>query len=71
MKTSASLGATPRLSHIILSLIATAGFLMADAASRIDVINAAEVENAILQRTMAQVAPEAPVVDLQRHASLN
>tara|TARA_R110000868_G_scaffold156184_3_gene382854 strand:- start:2881 stop:3087 length:207 start_codon:yes stop_codon:yes gene_type:complete len=68
MKTPLSLRAAPRLTHIILSLFATAGFLMADAASRIDVINAAEVENAVLQRTMAQVAP--PVV-LQRHASLD
>lgn len=67
MKTPASFWAAPRLSHIILSLIATAGFLMADAASRMDVINAAEVENAVLQKTMAEVAPVNPV---QRQASL-
>tara|TARA_R110002124_G_scaffold283660_1_gene459905 strand:- start:1188 stop:1400 length:213 start_codon:yes stop_codon:yes gene_type:complete len=67
MKTPASFWAAPRLSHIILSLIATAGFLMADAASRMDVINAAEVENAVLQKTMAEVAPVNPV---QRQATL-
>ena len=67
MKTPASFWAAPRLSHIILSLIATAGFLMADAASRMDVINAAEVENAVLQKTMAEVAP---VNSVQRQASL-
>tara|TARA_R110000868_G_scaffold193395_3_gene438294 strand:+ start:3496 stop:3708 length:213 start_codon:yes stop_codon:yes gene_type:complete len=67
MKTPASFWAAPRLSHIILSLVATAGFLMADAASRIDVINAAEVENAVLQRTMAHVTPAQPLL---RQASL-
>tara|TARA_R110000868_G_scaffold29330_7_gene109028 strand:+ start:1006 stop:1218 length:213 start_codon:yes stop_codon:yes gene_type:complete len=67
MKTPASFWAAPRLSHIILSLIATAGFLMADAASRMDVINAAEVENAVLQRAMVEVASASP---LQRQALL-
>ena len=70
MKTPLSFRAAPRLTHIILSLVATAGFLMADAAIRIDVINAAEVENAVLQRTMAHIAP--PVsFPLQRHAALD
>lgn len=67
MKTPATHWAAPRPSHIILSLLATAGFLMADAASRIDIINAAEVEQVVLQRAMAHVAPATPLL---RQASL-
>lgn len=67
MKTFAPRRVAPQLSHIVLSLIITTGFLMADAASRADVINVAEAEDLVLQRAVAQLSPVAP---LQRQAML-